>query len=68
MVQTEPLVEKLSKVVGISSICNILGAIKTAKYYEMGEDDDCRYSGHRLRLTRYGSVMDDMREAYGVSG
>ena len=24
---------------GLSSICNVLGAIKTAKYYDLGEDD-----------------------------
>ena len=51
--------------VGISSICNILGAIKTVKHYGMGKDDlvvTIATDG----LDRYGSVMDDMRRDYGV--
>jgi len=34
----EPLVQKLSWL-GISAICNVLAAIKTAKYFELGEQD-----------------------------
>jgi cysteine synthase A len=32
-------VERMSGIFGISSVCNVLGAIKTAKYYNMGQDD-----------------------------
>jgi cysteine synthase A len=59
------LVDYLSTRVGISSICNIFGAIKTAKHYNMGKDDlvvTIATDG----LDRYGSVMDAMRRDYGV--
>jgi cysteine synthase A len=50
-------VEKMSQIFGISSVCNVLGAIKTAKYYGMGEDDTivtiCTDA-----IDRYYSVMD----------
>ncbi|MBN1680645.1 MAG: pyridoxal-phosphate dependent enzyme [Anaerolineae bacterium] len=58
------MVEYLSTRLGISSICNIFGAIKTAKHYNMGEDDlvvTIATDG----LDRYGSVMDAMRRDYG---
>lgn len=32
-------VEKMSEIFGISSVCNVLGAIKTAKFYGLGADD-----------------------------
>lgn len=57
-------VEKLSEIFGISSVCNVLGAIKTAKYYEMGEDDVivtiCTDA-----IDRYYSVMDWLEETEG---
>jgi hypothetical protein len=34
----EPIVDMLSAL-GLSSICNVLAAIKTAKFYDMGPDD-----------------------------
>ncbi len=50
-------VEKMSHIFGISSVCNVLGAIKTAKYYNMGSDDVivtiCTDA-----IDRYYSVMD----------
>ncbi|MBN2306047.1 MAG: pyridoxal-phosphate dependent enzyme [Anaerolineae bacterium] len=58
-------VDYLKTRLGISSICNIFGAIKTAKYYGFGKDDlvvTIATDG----LDRYGSVMDDMRRDYGV--
>jgi cysteine synthase A len=61
----QDLVDKLSTHLGISSICNIFGAIKTVKYYGLGEDDlvvTIATDG----LDRYGSVMDNMRRDYGV--
>lgn len=58
-------VTKLSRVMGISTICNIYGAIKTAKYYNYGKDDlivTIATDG----MDRYYSVMDDMRRDYGI--
>jgi hypothetical protein len=58
-------VEYLKTRVGISSICNIYGAIKAAKHYGFGKDDlvvTIATDG----LDRYGSVMNDMRRDYGV--
>lgn len=58
-------VEAMSGIFGISGVCNLLGAIKTAKYYGYGPND--------LVLTictdaidRYYSVMDWLREEEGV--
>src|SRR5690606_17289840 len=50
---------------GISSICNILGAIKTAKYYHFGRDD-LIITVATDSLDRYYSVMDDMARQYGT--
>jgi hypothetical protein len=50
-------VEAMSGFFGISSVCNVLGAIKTAKFYEFGPDDVivtiCTDA-----LDRYHSVME----------
>jgi cysteine synthase len=57
-------VEKLATLFGISGVCNVLGAIKTAKHYQMGSDDVivtiCTDA-----IDRYGSVMAEMTETYG---
>lgn len=58
-------VDYLKTRVGISSICNIFGAIKTARYYGMGKDD-LIVTVATDGLDRYGSVMDAMRRDYGV--
>jgi hypothetical protein len=58
------LVEKLSTLFGISGICNILGAIKTAKYYDFNSDDVI-VTVATDALDRYYSVMDDMRRQFG---
>lgn len=58
------LVEQMSHVFGISSICNILGAIKTARYYELGADDVIMTIATD-GMDRYHSVMDSMAECYG---
>lgn len=58
------LVEKLGPLFGISGICNILGAIKTARYYNMGKDDVI-VTVATDSLDRYHSVMDSMAECYG---
>jgi cysteine synthase len=59
------LVETLSTLFGISGICNILGAIKTAKYYGLGKDAVIATVATDS-LDRYYSVMDSMRECYGA--
>lgn len=60
----EPALAQMGEVFGISGVCNVLGAIKTAKYYRLGPDD--------LIVTvctdakdRYGSVMRQLTEACG---
>ena len=59
------LVERLSTLFGISGICNILGAIKTAKYYGLGKGDVVATVATDS-LDRYYSVMDDMRGQFGT--
>lgn len=58
------LVEQMGSLFGISGICNILGAIKTAKYYRFGKDDVI-VTVATDALDRYHSVMADMAERYG---
>ncbi len=58
------MVGKLSTLFGISGICNILGAIKTAKYFGLGKGDLIATIATDA-LDRYPSVMDTMRERYG---
>lgn len=58
------LVEQLGVLFGISGICNILGAIKTSKYYRMGSDDVI-VTIATDSLDRYYSVVESMRECYG---
>jgi cysteine synthase len=58
------LVDTMSDLFGISGICNILGAIKTAKYYDFGTDDMI-VTVATDALDRYHSVMDDMRARFG---
>jgi cysteine synthase len=57
-------VEKLGTLFGISGLCNILGAIKTAKHYNFGKDDVI-VTVATDSLDRYHSVMDSMAECYG---
>lgn len=61
----EETVEKLSGIMGISSVCNVLGSIKTAKFYDMGEDDVI-VTVFTDAIDRYHSVMDWLREEEGV--
>jgi cysteine synthase len=58
------LAEKLSALFGISGICNILGAIKTAKQFGLGKGDVVATIATDS-LNRYHSVMDDMRGRFG---
>ena len=59
------IVEQMATHFGISTICNILGAIKTAKYYDYGEDD-LIVTVATDALDRYYSVMDNMAQQYGT--
>lgn len=58
------VVQELSTIFGISGVCNVLGAIKTAKHYRLGPDDVivtiCTDA-----IDRYHSVMADMTATYG---
>ncbi len=57
-------VEKMSTIFGISGVCNVLGAIKTAKHYGFGAKDTivtiCTDA-----IDRYYSVMADMTKQVG---
>lgn len=59
------LVEKLGALFGISGICNILGAIKTAKYYNLGAGEVV-VTVATDALDRYHSVMADMAAQFGT--
>lgn len=58
-------VKVLSTIFGISGVCNVLGAIKTAKHYQFGKNDVvvtiCTDA-----IDRYHSVMADMARDYGA--
>ena len=60
----EERVRRLSEIFGISGVCNVLGAIKTAKFYNMGSDDlivtICTDA-----MDRYHSVMDQLTQSEG---
>ena len=60
----EDKVEALSRIFGISGVCNVLGAIKTAKYYNLGSDDVIVTIATDA-LDRYYSVMDWLRNEEG---
>ncbi|MEK6574419.1 MAG: pyridoxal-5'-phosphate-dependent protein subunit beta, partial [Chloroflexota bacterium] len=58
-------VQAMSTIFGISGVCNVLGAIKTAKHYQFGRNDVivtiCTDA-----IDRYHSVMADMARDYGA--
>lgn len=58
------VVEQLSTLFGISGMCNILGAIKTARFYSLGKSDTIVTIATDA-LDRYHSVMESMAECYG---
>jgi len=57
-------VERMSTIFGISGVCNVLGAIKTARRYGLGAKDTivtiCTDA-----IDRYHSVMADMSKRHG---
>ncbi|MFN8419269.1 MAG: hypothetical protein U0528_08510 [Anaerolineae bacterium] len=61
---SEAVVRQMSTLFGISGICNVLGAIKTAKYFGYGKGDLVATVATDA-LDRYYSVMDDMRAQFG---
>lgn len=61
----QPDVEMMSNLFGISGICNVLGAIKTAKFYDMTSRDTIVTIATDA-LDRYYSVMADMTRRFGV--
>lgn len=61
----EGMVAQLAETLGISGICNIIGAIKTAKFYNMSEDDVV-VTVATDAMERYGSVMSNLCDAHGA--
>jgi len=58
-------VGRLSTIFGISGVCNVLGAIKTAKHYRLGAQDVVATICTDA-IDRYHSVMQAMRQQYGA--
>lgn len=61
---TAATVEKMSTLFGISGVCNVFGAIKTARFYGLGASDTI-VTICTDNIERYHSVMGDMTQAYG---
>ncbi len=59
-----PSVEKMSTLFGISGVCNVLGAIKTAQFYGLGAQDTI-VTICTDNIDRYRSVMADMTARFG---
>lgn len=62
---SQGLADCYGELFGISGICNIIGAIKTAKYYQLGKDDVI-VTVATDSLERYHSVMDWIRAKEGA--
>jgi cysteine synthase A len=60
----EESVRQMAETFGISGVCNVLGAIKTAKFYQFGKDDVI-VTILTDAIDRYRSVMKQMTETYG---
>ncbi len=58
------LLDCIKDAFGISTICNILGAIKTAKHYKLGRDD-ILFTIATDGIDRYYSVMQNMDRDLG---
>lgn len=57
----------MTELFGISGICNILGAIKMAKYLRLGPDDNV-VTIATDGFDRYGSVLEDLEKRYLETG
>ncbi len=60
----EASVREMSEVMGISGVCNVLAAIKTAKFYGLGPDETV-FTIATDTMDRYHSVMQQLDETYG---
>ena len=60
----EDMVRLMSQTFGISGVCNVLGAIKTAKFYGFGKDDVI-VTVLTDAIDRYHSVMAQMTAQFG---
>lgn len=58
-------IREMSEIMGISGVCNVLAAIKTAKFYGMREGDTI-FTVATDTMDRYGSVMKELSKTYGV--
>jgi len=56
---------ELASITGISGVCNILGAIKTARHYGFGKDDVV-VTVCTDNIARYHSVMQQLTGTHGV--
>jgi len=61
---SEELISQMKNSFGISGICNILGAIKTAKHYQLNKDD-ILFTIATDSIDRYYSVLGDMIATHG---
>jgi cysteine synthase len=61
----EESVKLMAETFGISGVCNVLGAIKTAKYYGFGSNDVI-VTILTDAIDRYHSVMEQMTTTYGL--
>lgn len=59
------VVNQLSEIFGISGVCNLIGAIKTAKYYEMTHKDNI-FTICTDTIDRYYSVMEHLTQDFGT--
>lgn len=57
-------VGEMSDIFGISGICNVLSAIKVAKYYDMTQEDTI-FTVATDNIDRYHSVMEELDREYG---
>lgn len=57
-------VNKLSEILGISGVCNLIGAIKTAKYYELTNKDNI-FTICTDTIDRYYSTMEELTQKFG---
>ncbi len=60
---SEELIKELQTSFGPSGICNVLGAIKMAKYLKLGPDDNV-VTIATDGFDRYNSVLDDLEDRY----
>lgn len=61
---SEDKVKQMAWIFGISGVCNMLGSIKIAKFYEFGSNDNI-VTIATDSIDRYYSVMKQLDDAYG---